>query len=181
MAAAKGDDDQVQDAAFRVLGEWMTADAAPKLLELARTTTNAKFKVRALRGYIRIYRQLSLPAEQRIAMFGEAMALADRVEEKKLAVEALGRAPDAKALALALTYLDNPELKEEACKAAVAIAEKLSRSDRAAVAAAMAKVIPATQNEDVAKRAKTVLGRSAKKPAGKKGAAKKTAAKRQAR
>ena len=181
VAAAKGDDDQAQNAAFRVLGEWMTADAAPRLLELAKTTTNAKFKVRALRGYIRIFRQLNLPAEQRIAMFGEAMALADRVEEKKLAVEALGRAPDAKALALALTYLDNPELKEEACKAAVAIAEKISRSDRAAVAAAMAKVIQATESEDVAKRAKTVLGRSAKKPAGKKGAAKKTAAKRQAR
>jgi HEAT repeat protein len=181
VAAAKGDDDQVQDAAFRVLGEWMTADAAPRLLELAKATTSAKFKVRALRGYIRIFRQLNLPADQRIAMFGEAMAQADRVEEKKLAVEALGRAPDAKALALALTYLDNPELKEEACKAAVAIAEKISRTDRAAVADAMQKVIQATGSEDVAKRAKTVLGRTAKKPAGKKAAAKKTAGKRQAR
>ncbi|MBM4074344.1 MAG: HEAT repeat domain-containing protein, partial [Planctomycetes bacterium] len=51
--AAKSKDLQLQDAASRLLGEWMTEDAAPVLLELTRLQGNA-YQVRALRGYIRI-------------------------------------------------------------------------------------------------------------------------------
>jgi hypothetical protein len=36
----------------------MSAEAAPVLLNLAETPRNDKFKTRALRGYIRILRQM---------------------------------------------------------------------------------------------------------------------------
>jgi len=35
-AAARGGDAEIQDTASRLLGEWMTADVAPVLLDLAR-------------------------------------------------------------------------------------------------------------------------------------------------
>ncbi len=65
-ASAKANDAEVQDASSRLLGEWMTADAAPVLLDLAKTAPGDKYRVRALRGYIRIARQFALPEPQRL-------------------------------------------------------------------------------------------------------------------
>ena len=70
-AAAEDANEDLQDAATRVLGEWMSADAAPELLKLAKTLRNDKLRIRALRGYIRIARQMNLPAEQKLAMCEE--------------------------------------------------------------------------------------------------------------
>ena len=52
--AAKSNDPAVKDAATKVLGEWVNADAAAALLEIAKHDPDAKYQVRALRGYIRI-------------------------------------------------------------------------------------------------------------------------------
>ncbi len=46
-AAAKKSSPELQDAASQMLGEWMTVDAAPVLLDLAKTSTDAKYQVRA--------------------------------------------------------------------------------------------------------------------------------------
>jgi hypothetical protein len=104
-SAAKTGSDDVQDAATRVLGEWMSADAAPVLLDLAKTG-NARYKVRTLRGYIRIARQLDVPVDERIEMCRKTIEAAQRDDEKKLAVEVLGRYPTAAGLKLAETLLD---------------------------------------------------------------------------
>ena len=42
-----------------LLGEWMTVDAAPVLLDLAKTAPEEKYQIRALRGYIRLARQFA--------------------------------------------------------------------------------------------------------------------------
>ena len=62
--AAKSDDEQLRDAASRVLGQWKSADAAPVLLELHNTATDNRIKIRAIRAYIRIARQFDIPDEQ---------------------------------------------------------------------------------------------------------------------
>ena len=67
-AAVKGSDAQLQDTGSRVLGEWMTVDAAPVLLDLAKTAPSDKYQVRALRGYIRLARQFAMPDAQRAEM-----------------------------------------------------------------------------------------------------------------
>jgi HEAT repeat protein len=78
---------EMQDAATRALGNWMSVDAAPVLLDLAKTLRDAKLKTRALRGYLRIARQLDLPIDRRLEMCEEAFALAERDEEKRLGAE----------------------------------------------------------------------------------------------
>ncbi len=78
---------EIQDAATRALGNGMSVDAAPVLLDLAKTLRDAKLKTRALRGYLRIARQLDLPIDRRLEMCEEAFALAERDEEKRLAAE----------------------------------------------------------------------------------------------
>jgi HEAT repeat protein len=164
-AAARDSNEAIQDAATRVLGEWMSPDVAPVLLELAKTGPE-KYKVRTLRGYIRVARQLDVPTEERIAMCGKAIAATDRDAEKQLAIELLARFPSAESLALVAPHLDNPKLKEPASAAAVAIAEKILDSAPGPVAEAMKKASEA-KNAEVANRAKALLKRAEGKLQGK--------------
>jgi HEAT repeat protein len=154
---------ETRDAAVRVLGKWRTPDAAGPLLEVARKSSDAKLRVRALRGYIRIIRQLDLPNHQKLAMCREAMASAERDEERVLALGALGRVRTVDALTLAATHLNTPPLKEAACLACLAISEKIVATQPGAVAEAMPKVLDATKDVDVVRRAKEMRARATKK------------------
>jgi len=127
-AAAKDANPELQDAASRLLGEWMTVDAGPVLLDLAKTATDAKYETRALRGYIRLVRQFVLPDEQRVEMCRNALAASKRDAEKKLVLEVLGRYPSIDALRLAVETAKVPSLKNEAAAAALAIAQKIGGS-----------------------------------------------------
>jgi HEAT repeat protein len=127
-AAAKEGDTQLQDAATRVLGEWMTADAAPVLLDLAQDPANKKYQVRALRGYLRLARQFDMPDKQRAAMCASALKAATRPEERQLALEVLERYPSQAALEVAVKAAGHDELKSAATATALAIAEKLAAS-----------------------------------------------------
>ncbi len=160
-AAAEGDE-PMQDAATRVLGEWMSADAAPVLLGLAKTG-NDQFKIRCLRGYIRIARQLDVPDGERMAMCREALKAAERNEEKALVLEVLGRYPSAEALALAIPYVDNAALKEAACQSSVKIAQDILDAQPAAVADAMQRVMRAAADPELAKRARGLNNRAERK------------------
>jgi HEAT repeat protein len=156
-AAGKDASPEIQDVASRVLGEWMSADAGPALLDMAKTAGDAKYKVRALRGYIRLARQLNLPAETRLAMFRTAMEVAQRNEEKQLALDILTRIPSAVTLQLAVSRLGDPALKDAAADAAVKIAGKVVGPEPKAIAEAMQKVVEAGIGGNSGNRAKQLL------------------------
>ncbi|HET6880790.1 MAG TPA: HEAT repeat domain-containing protein [Pirellulales bacterium] len=124
-AAAKSSDPELQDASSRLLGEWMTADAAPVLLDLSKTAPGEKFQARALRGYIRIARQFVLPDDERLAMCQSALDACRQPAEKKLVLEVLKRYPSQQTLALAIKLMQVPELKADATQTALAIAQKV--------------------------------------------------------
>ena len=75
---------------------------------------------------------------------------------------ALGNVPTLDALALVASQLDNPMLNEEACVAAVTIAEKLADNRDARVTAVMERVAKITANKELAARANSIA-RQAKK------------------
>lgn len=154
--AARSQDDALQDAGTRLLGEWMSADAAPVLRELAGTGP-AKYRIRAVRAYLRIVRQLDLPIPQRMALCREAVAICQRAEEKKLLLEILRRYPTAEGLQMAVGYLADSAVQEEAAVTAVAIAEKIVSHAPAAVAEGMKQVIQAGKPEQAVSRAKQLL------------------------
>ena len=164
--AVKDSNAEVRAAAIRVLAAWKTADAAPDLLTLAKTTDNPNDKTLCLRGYIGLATHPDLPADQRLSMCREATGLIERNEEKKLLLGVLGTVPEAEALSMAMAYIDNSATKEEASMAAVAISEKIVEQKPGEVADALQKVMQATNNKDVIRRAKEILNR-AKKTAGK--------------
>ena len=160
IAAAESGEDAVRDAATRVLGEWIDAAAAPSLLELAKKLNEAKYKIRAVRGYIRIARQLNPSDEERMAICRNTLAIADRADEKKLVMEVLERYPSAASLAIAVSAVGDRDVSEEASAAAVAVAGKIVDAEKAAVAAAMPKVIEAAKSAETVKRAKSLLNRA---------------------
>ena len=75
-AAAADSSDEMQNAATRLLGKWMTLDAAPVLATLAQSPSCVKYQVRLVRAYIRLMRQFPMPNEDRIKMCRTAMAIA---------------------------------------------------------------------------------------------------------
>ena len=123
-AAAKDTQPDLQETASRLLGEWMEVDVAPVLLDLATNAAEDKYKIRALRGYIRLLRQFAMPDDQRAEMCRIALETAQRTAEKKLVLEVIGRYPSAAMLPLTLEAAKVPELKNEAVAVAMMIAEK---------------------------------------------------------
>jgi len=129
-AAARGDDPALVDAATRLLGKWMTADAAPLLLELASTLPAGKFQVRALRAYVRIARQLPMPEAGRAEMCRHAMKLATRAPEQELVLDVLKRHPSQQALQLANEAANLPGLSDAARKTAESISQSLAEAQK---------------------------------------------------
>lgn len=123
--AAKSNNIPLQESSSALLGKWMTADAAPVLLDLAKTLPAEKYHVRALRGYVRIARQFNLPEDQRAEMCGKALDASRRSAERKLVLEVLARYPNAETLKLAIDSLADPEIKDKAYESTLIIAQKL--------------------------------------------------------
>lgn len=157
VASASSPDAAIKDAATRVLGEWATPDVAPELLKIAKSDAEARYRIRALRGYLRVARQLQVPADKRLEMFQTAMDIAERDEERQLALDVLTRIPSADTLALATTYLAQPALKQAAAQAALRIAPKIPKSDAAAVAKAMQQILAADVGQELAAQARQLL------------------------
>jgi HEAT repeat protein len=148
---------EVRDNAIRNLVEWPTADALPDLMTLAKNPPTPANKILALRGLLRLVPLQEATPEQKLATVQEALALVERPEEKRLALTALGGIPTAESLSLVTQNLTNADLKEEASLAAVTIGEQLTKTQPAVVSDAMRKVLAATQNQDLTKRAQALV------------------------
>jgi hypothetical protein len=126
-AAAMSGDETLADAATRLLGKWMTADAAPVLLDLAAAPIGEKYQTRAIRGYIRIARQFALADAERAEMCTKALAAAKDAADRRSVLEILPRYPSPAMLAVAEQATKLPGLEAEAKAAADAIRAKLPK------------------------------------------------------
>ncbi len=123
---------------------------------------DAPGRIRAVRAYLRIVRQLDLPIDQRMALCREAVPICQRPEEKKLLLEILRRYPTAEGLALATRYLTEAGLQDEAATTAVVIAEQIVSNQPAAVAEAMKQLLQAGGPDQAIARAKQLLQQTQK-------------------
>lgn len=130
-AAGRSGQEALEDAATRLLGKWMTVDAAPVLLEIATAEPGGKFKTRALRGYLRIARQFVLPDAERAEMCRKALAAAREDADRKAVLEILVRYPSAATLVVAEEAAKLPGLEADARKAADEIRGKLEPAKKA--------------------------------------------------
>ena len=123
--AAKSNSPQLQDAGSRVLGKWASLDAAPVLLDLAKTAPAAQFRNRALKGYISLARRFAMPDEQRADMCQKAFDLCKETTEQKLILDVCRIHPSVETLKLSIKFMKVPELKEDATQTTLLVAQKL--------------------------------------------------------
>ena len=97
-AAVNDSNAEVHAAAIRTLGSWSAVDAADDLLGLAKTADSPADKMICLRGYLRLAGQAELPLDKRLAMCRQAAPLAQKDDEKKLLLAALGSIASVEAL-----------------------------------------------------------------------------------
>ena len=159
-SAATDANAEIRGAATSLLCDWPGVEALPDVMRLARTATDRKTKILALRGCIRLIPLQAAPDAKKLASLEEVMGLVERNEEKRLALSALAAIPTPEALALVTPHLASPALKEEASLAAVAIAEKILRRHPAQVAKAMETVRKTTANPQTAKDAARLLAQA---------------------
>jgi hypothetical protein len=76
----------------------MTADAAPVLLDLAKTLPDGKYRDRALKGYLRIARQLAANEAERVAMCRTILGVARDDADRQIVSDAIRGMPNADAV-----------------------------------------------------------------------------------
>ncbi len=160
----------VHAAAIRALGGWNGTEAAPDLLELARTATDPTDKMLCLRSYLHLAAQSDLPAEQRLSMCRNAAGLVEKEQEKKLLLGTLGQIDNADSIGMIEPYLDDNALKDEAATAVLNVSEKLLQRRNAAgqpakLIAPLEKVTQTAGNPDLAQRARALLEKAKAKGA----------------
>ncbi|RKY07976.1 MAG: hypothetical protein DRP66_05530, partial [Planctomycetota bacterium] len=154
----KDGDAKVKEAAIKALGEWPNSRPADALLEVAQNASEARQRILALRGYVKL---ASLDAkthpDKTVARFRKAMALAAGVNEQRLVLAGIGSVSEAAALNLAVEYIQDASLALEAQAATVRIAAAVVQDNPRAAKAALAKVLAVSKNEMIRSRAQTII------------------------
>jgi HEAT repeat protein len=158
-AAVDSPDKELHTAAIRALGEWKSTDAAPLLLELAKSASAPVDKILCLRGCLGMAARPELSGPDKVAMCRVVAPLIDRDDERRLLLGALGGAADATALDLVTPLLDQAGVKNEAGATVLAIAAKRPAGQHAAVTkAALEKTVQACADQaETVKKARELL------------------------
>lgn len=115
-AYASGNE-QTQQAALAALSAWVDGGAADALIKIARETKNPAFLNTALNGYLRAVKENTAPAEQKLLLLRNAMAVAQSPEQKNQILKATEQAKCFNAIVFAGKYLDDPALQQAAANA----------------------------------------------------------------
>jgi hypothetical protein len=142
--------------------EWRGKEAVIPLLDIARAGDNATYKVLALRGAVRLAGGRGMAVDEKAMVLAEAMKLADRAEEKREVLAALGGMQTPAALKLAAACLEDDAVKEEAAAAVVQIAETVVKQDPKAVVDPLTKAAKVAKDQRVRDRAQAILTKAGK-------------------
>jgi HEAT repeat protein len=151
-AAINDKDEAVQDEAVRTLSTWPgnwpeDSAVAEPLLALAKSGKKPAHKVLGLRGYFEYLQgDKKLRDEEKASSVKELLPLANRSEEKRLAINALVAAPCGGSLEILAAMTAEPEISEEACLAVLSVAGK--------------STVPGASKELVRKSLQTVIEKS---------------------
>jgi len=152
-AAMKDPNADVSATAVRTLAGWPDASIAEEILALAQNASDATHKVLFLRGYVRMAGASAHPT----AMYIKAMALAKRPDDKKLVLAGLGSASSGEALRIAMTYLDDAALRDEAALAAVQIAGRVANLEAAYAKQSLKSILAVVKDKAIRAKAIEIL------------------------
>ncbi len=134
-------DETVREASIRALASWQTPTVLPELLLAAGSDAPRAQKIVALRGYFRLLREPSPRTDvETLALVEQALPLASRADEQRLALSVIGSLGVKEALVAAEGHLDNDELAAEAARAVADIASRVSAYDATSANAALERL-----------------------------------------
>jgi HEAT repeat protein len=118
---------EVYTGGVRALANWPRPEVADQLLGLAEGTSNPEHRSWAVVGLARaVTAPGTIPPARRLEMLRQAMALAQRGEDRRAVLEKAALVHTVGSLRFALPYLDQPALSEQACRTVVALAHQRS-------------------------------------------------------
>ena len=161
-AAAKDSNAEVRRGGYKALGESTSADAGPELLSLVNSG-DPELKNWRLAGLHP--RRPAIPHPRRPAD-GHVPRDHDpgpARRKPRLALQILKQIRTPESLAVAVRYLDQPQLSAAAATVAVTMSEKMIATRPAEVAAAMKEVLRVARNKDAVDKARGLLNRTGKK------------------
>lgn len=160
-AELKSKDKAHREAAVRSLADWPDAAAAPALLELAREEKELTPHVLALRGLVNVIKNSPLSPADKVRRYGDALAAARRVDEKKLVLGTASAERVPEAVALVAPSLDDEALKAEAALAVVKIVVPQRSREKVVtgpgVKEALAKAVPLCPDANLKQKGKQFL------------------------
>lgn len=154
-------DASVKDAAIRALANWPDFGAVKPLLEIAgKPDTSKVHQVLALRGAARLAGSSEQePAANRVEAAQAVLHAAQREEEKKEAIAALGGIASPEAVAALTPLLADPALKSEAAQAGINLARGLRRGNRKAAEDLVKAITAADVPAELKQKAGAALSR----------------------
>lgn len=111
-----------REAAFVSLSNWSDAKAAPHLFTVFASPDMKQFRNDALKSYIRITLESSLPDDQKLLMIEKLMPECTTAAEKTSVIQATRGIKTFLALVFVSNYLDDPELSGVAASTAKGLA-----------------------------------------------------------
>jgi HEAT repeat protein len=115
---ARSRDEDVRDAAIRALADWPGIGAYDTLLAVAKSREKLNRRVLALRGCVRMVENASLNARMAAHYHERTLGAAERIDEKRLVLGALGNLRNRQALRVVVPYIDDDSLGLDAAMAA---------------------------------------------------------------
>jgi hypothetical protein len=151
----------VKDAAIRALANWPEFAAVNPLLEIAaKPDTSKAHQALVLRGVTRLARSSEqAAAADRIRAAQAVIKTAQRNEEKKDAVAALGSIASAETVAALTPMLTDSVLKADAAQAGVNLARALRRGNRRAAEDLVKAISAADVSAELKQKAEAALSR----------------------
>ena len=111
----------VKTAAFRALVQWRGPEAADRLFAIY-ASKDPTYSGEAFAGFVRQISSSSLPAEQKVLQLRKAVALATTARERRTLLRAVERARTFQGFLVAASFLDDPELANDAAGAVMRLA-----------------------------------------------------------
>ena len=148
-AALTDTDPEVHAAAVRALNAWPDLAAAPDLLLIVRSTSNAAERELAFLGFVKLVRESGATPDEKLKLLTQAATLAGSSQEKMLVLAGLGDIPSGTSLRLVTPYLADPAVVEAAGAVAVRITEKLDPKFSEEIGVALNQVLKSAKSPQV--------------------------------
>ncbi len=116
-----GSNSALKAAAFRGLVQWRGPEAADRLFGIA-ASGDAAYRDLAFSGFVRQVSSSSLPDEQKVLQLRKVVPLATGVRDKRTLLRAFERAKTFQSFLVVSSFLDDPELANDAAGAVMRIA-----------------------------------------------------------